>query len=161
MSTTRSSASQKRQSVTGVSYHDRLIMKIGGIMFYRSTGKNSDVEGFVFPCYGIHTTGWIIKPSACHWGVNGRLYSIDQATKELKDIDSIRLRQALIERFSSLSQIYISYQFGHPLWKSPAGVIIEQQFSFDLSRYGTIKFPNHVLFSDEPKKVNQLMKQID
>ncbi len=112
----------------------------------------------VFPFYGIDKKGWFIKPRGKHiaWGLgSARLGDVKKVLRSLCCDSTNSDLVNMLSRFSSLEQMYTSYQYGHFLWEGAIGKTMEKEFGFDPATYKSRNFPNHVTFVDTGAKVNK------
>jgi hypothetical protein len=144
----------------GLLHKGRVIFKVGGAYFYKSSGLCSNLPGMVFPFYGIAKTGWFIKPQGKHicWGLGSpKLSKVREAIKQMEFID-IDVR-SFLSRFSNLEQMYVSFKYGHTLWEGPVGKMMERDFGFDPKLYGSFKLPDHLISEDNILQVNKWLKK--
>jgi hypothetical protein len=130
----------------------------------------------VFPFYGIHKSGWIIKPrgKTAIWGACcARLTSVKKAINKLNMLQyettgtksKVLDLKEFLPRFSTLEQMYTSYKVGHPVWEGPVGKLMESEFGFDSKMYKSISVDAslavmHVTRDHHatPKEISQMNK---
>ncbi|MCF6765111.1 hypothetical protein L3V82_04955 [Thiotrichales bacterium 19S3-7] len=120
----------------------RDIIVVNGYAFYKSTGKNSKMEGTWFPFLGINTggfkNGWFMKPQDVKTLLNEKI----QTPSYFSDVSKVKG----LSRFGNLETAYLSYCLGGDEW--------EKANKGDNSIYG--KFIKY--FDDNDVELEQLLE---
>lgn len=110
------------------SISERMIISIGGMPFYRSTGNNSGAANTWLPFFGINVTdqrGWFIKPGFhphIPEAVTSKIFDCFKSYPEYyKLFGYYNDKDRVYDRFASLPCLLVSSRLGGGLWDSEEG----------------------------------------